>query len=347
MPAVTRLLRAGAVLLAVSTCLVLAPSANASQKPPGGGTFGGGSDSNTSGNASGDGTLSSTVGVIVYDRSKNGSGDSVGAVTSTTSWTPPACWYAPKYTPAQLKAYLEPIWEAGSTGYEWDAEQRARYVDGHPYKDFNKDKADKGYWWDSYVNKDFPPGWDKCKEPFFWVDKGDPPPADVENAVTPKILAELAYNEIRVPSTKVALAPAHTTKVNLPTWAWLDGAKFKPVSVTASIPVLGISATTTAEPVSLKIDPGTSDAETYPASGVCQIKGGSIGEPYAKGKSDETPPCGVKYLHSSGNGSYPLKATITWKIHWTGTGNTGGDLPDGTFGANQDVVVQEIQAVNR
>ncbi|CAM5381313.1 hypothetical protein SVIOM342S_09471 [Streptomyces violaceorubidus] len=26
---------------------------------------------------------------------------------------------------------------------------------------------------------------------------------------------------------------------------------------------------------------------------------------------------------------------------------TGGDLPDGTFGATQDVVVQEIQAVNR
>ncbi|MFI5685650.1 hypothetical protein [Streptomyces sp. NPDC051636] len=305
--------------------------------PPGQKTSGGVNDS----------TLNSTVGVIVYDRSKNGSGDSVGPVTSSTSWTPPACWYAPKYTPAQLKAYLEPIWEADSTGAQWDAEQRDRYVNGHPYKDFNEDKAGEGYWWSSYVNEDFPPGWDKCDKPIFWVDKGDPPPANIENAVTPKILAELAYKEIRVPGTKVTLAPADKTKVNLPTWAWLDGAKFKPVSVTASIPVLGISATTTAEPVSLKIDPGTTDATTYPASGVCEIKNGSIGEPYAKGRSDETPPCGVKYLRSSGTGSYPLKATITWKIHWTGTGNTGGNLPDGTFGATQDVVVQEIQAVNR
>ncbi|MCX5422843.1 hypothetical protein [Streptomyces sp. NBC_00078] len=329
--------------------MLSAPAALATQDPGGDGSVGGdpnpGSDTSTSGNASDNGTLS--AGVIVFDRSKNGTGASAGPVISTTSWSPPACWYAPKYTPAGLKAYLEPTWESESTGYEWDAQQRDRYVNGHPYKDFNKDKTGKGYWWDSYVNESFPPGWNKCTKPIFWVDKGDPPPADIDNAVTPKILAELAYNEIRVPGTKVTLAPAGTTKVNLPTWAWLDGAAFKPVSVTASVPVLGISATTTAEPVSLKIEPGTTDAQTYPASGVCQINNGRIGEPYAKGKAHDTPPCGVEYLRSSGNDTYPLKATITWKIHWTGSDGAGGDLPDGTFGATQDVTVQEIQAVNR
>ncbi|MET8948998.1 hypothetical protein ABZX30_37170 [Streptomyces sp. NPDC004542] len=309
----------------------------------------GASSSVPSGKSDGKGALSATAGAVVYDLSKNGSGESAGSVSSTTAWTPPACYYAPKFTPDQLKAYLEPTWEADSTGYEWDAQQRDRYVNGHPYKEFNKDKADKGYWWDSYVTRGREGDSDSldCTKPIFWVDTGDDPPADVPQAVTSKVFAELAYNEIHVPGTKVTLAPANTTKVNLPTWAWLDGARFKPVSVTASIPVLGISATTTAEPVSLRIAPGTSDAETYPASGVCQIKDGTIGESYAKGKSDETPPCGVNYLRSSGDGSYPLKATITWKIHWTGTGTTGGDLPDGTFGTTQNVVVQEIQAVNR
>jgi enoyl reductase len=302
---------------------------------------------NQEANAGKDGTVSVTVGGIVFDRSKNGSGNSAGALTSATSWTPPPCWYAPKYTPEQLQKYLEPTWEAGSTGYEWDAKQRDRYVNGHPYKDFNKDKAGKGYFWDSFVNRDFPPGWDSCEEPIFWVDEGDSPPANIENAVTPEILAELAYAEIRVPSTKVTLAPAAQTKVNLPTWAWLDAADFKPVSVTASVPVIGIEATATAEPISLRIEPGTKDAVTYPASGVCGINNGRIGEPYAKGKADQTPPCGVKYLRSSGDGTYPLQATVTWKIEWTGTRGAGGDLPDGTFGATQDVVVQEIQAVNR
>jgi enoyl reductase len=98
----------------------------------------------------------------------------------------------------------------------------------------------------------------------------------------------------------------------------------------------------------VKIDPGTTDAVTYPASGVCEFNNGRIGEPYAKGKADQTPPCGVKYLRSSGDGSYQLKATVTWKIHWTGTGVAEPrNLPEGTFGADQNVVVQEIQAVNR
>lgn len=310
-----------------------------------------GSETNASGDSDKNGNLSATAGVVVFDRSKNGSGGSTGAVSSSSSnWTPPACYYAPKYTPDQLQKYLEPIWNAESTGSQWDAEQRDKYVNGGEAKDFNKDKAGKGYWWDSYVTKgrEGDPGALNCTKSIFWVDKGAAPPADVPEAITPEVLAQLAYAEIRVPSTKVDLAPAGTTKVNLPTWAWLDTAKFKPVSVTASVPLLNVSATTTAEPVSLKIEAGTPDATTYPASGVCEIAGDRIGEAYAKGKANETPPCGVKYLRSSGDGSFKLRATITWKIHWTGTGVAAAqDLPDGTFGAEQDVVVQEIQSVNR
>ncbi|MER6677108.1 hypothetical protein [Streptomyces sp. NPDC000983] len=295
-------------------------------------------------------TVSVTAGGVVFDRSKNGSGKSTGALTASSNWTPPACWYAPKYTPDQLQKYLEPIWEAGSTGHQWDADQREKYNANDEEKGFNKDKSGDGYWWGTYVNESFPPGWDSCYEDdYFWVDTGDAPPANVENAITPEILAGLAYAEIRVPGTEVTLAPANATKVNLPTWTWLDGADFHPVSVTASVPVLGLEATATAEPVSLEIEPGTGDAVTYPASGVCPINNnnGRIGEPYAKGKADRTPPCGVKYLRSSGDGTYPLQATVTWEITWTGTGSPGGEFPNGTFGATQDVVVQEIQAINR
>ncbi|MEU9134420.1 hypothetical protein AB0D33_00360 [Streptomyces sp. NPDC048404] len=315
---------------------------NGSQKP--GGTH-------TSGDSDGKGNLTATAGAVVFDRSKNGSGESSGPVTSSSGdWTPPACYYAPKYTPDELQKYLEPIWNAESTGSEWDQTQRDKYVNGGEAEDFNKAKTGKGYWWDSYVTpgREGDPGALKCTKGIFWVDTGEAPPADIPEAITPEMLAQLAYAEIRVPSTKVDLAPAGTTKVNLPTWAWLDTAKFKPVSVTASVPLLRVTATTTAEPVSLKIEPGTADAQTYPASGVCEITGDRIGEAYAKGKAGETPPCGVKYLRSSGDASYKLRATITWKIHWTGTGVPDArNLPDGTFGADQDVVVQEIQSINR
>ncbi|MFJ8308926.1 MULTISPECIES: hypothetical protein [unclassified Streptomyces] len=316
----------------------------------GGGAKGGSptGGSPTGGNSKPDGTISATAGGVVYDRSKNGTGDAVGPVAPTGNWKPPACWYAPKYTPEQFKAYVEPIWNAESTGYVWDAQQRDRYVNGHPYTNFNLDKSGKGYWWDSYVNESFPPGWDSCNKPAFWVDQGAPPPADVPEAVTPEVLAQLAYAEIRVPTTKVTLRPDGATKVNLPTWAWLDKADFHPVSVTASVPVLNISATTTATPVSLQLEPGTNDSVIFPTSGECPINAnGSIGTPYTVGDADKTPPCGVKYLRATSTAPYNLKATVTWKIEWTGTGTNGGKLPDGTFGQNQQVTVQEIQAINR
>ncbi|MEV8309927.1 hypothetical protein AB0P36_21880 [Streptomyces flavidovirens] len=301
-----------------------------------------------SGNADGQ-ELSATAGGVVFDRSKNGKGTTAGPVAAVGNWTPPACWYAPKYTPAQFKKYVEPIWAAESTGAQWDLEQRKRYVDGEPYKDFNADKAGKGYWWDSYINEARigEPGALACDKPTFWVDNGDPPPADVPEAVTPEILAHLAYAEVRVPDTEIELAPKANTKVNLPTWAWLDKAEFNAVSVTASVPVLNIQATATATPVSLKIEPGTKDAALHPASGECPIQDGSIGVPYTQGSADQTPPCGLTYLRSSGDGTYKLQATITWKMHWTGTGGAGGDLPDGTFGTTQNITVQEIQAINR
>ncbi|MGW0531453.1 hypothetical protein [Streptomyces sp. NPDC003032] len=335
------LIAAGAVAMAATLLLSMPVSARTGH----GGSTNGAAEGPTE--DGGDGSLLATAGGISYDDSKNGSGPKAGPIAPTGDYSPPPCWYGPAYTPAQFKKEREAVWAVDSTGHQWDLEQRKRYVEGEPYKNFNLDKAGKGYWWTSYPNKTYPPGWDKCTKETFWVDENEPPPADIP-AIDPEILAKLAYARIRVPGTKVSLAPEAETKVNLPTWAWLDGAEFKPVSVTARVDVLDIEATTTAEPISLKIDPGTPDAETYPASGVCDLTGDKIGEPYAKGKSKQTPPCGVKYLRSSGDGSFPLKATVTWKIHWTGTGVPDEQLlPDGEFGAEQDVVVQEIQAINR
>lgn len=323
----------------------------------GGGRGGGGGD--TVGEipatpSAGTGTQSIYASVIHFDESKNGSGKTTGAVTPADNWTPPACWHEPKWTPADFEKEFQKDWSiphASGVGDAYNAAQD-HFKNGHPYKDFNKSETGKGMWWSTVRDKEREESGDPaafaCDKATFWVENGEIP--EVENAVTPEILAQLAYNRIKVPDTKVTLAPENTTKVNLPTWAWLDKTEFKDVSVTASINVGGVNiqATTTAKPVSLKLEPGTTDAETYPASGECEFHDdGSIGEPYAKGKADETPPCGLMYLRSSGDGTYKLQATITWDITWTGTGGAGGDLPDGEFGNDQAVIVQEIQSVNR
>ncbi|MFI6087468.1 hypothetical protein [Streptomyces sp. NPDC051218] len=274
-----------------------------------------------------------------------------GSLTPANSnWDPPACWYEPAYSPKQIQATVKAFRQMKTFGIGdfvggvFDS----YFKEGNPYKNYNLDKQGEGQFWAAAINekrKDEPEA-NSCDKLPFWVPTGDTPKEPL--AVSPKILAEYAYDELPVPSTEIKMAPEGTTKVNLPTWAWLDKAKFKKVSVTASIPGSGLSATTTAEPMSLSIDPGTKDAETYPASGACPIVNGKIGAPRAKGTPGDTqPPCGVKYLRSSGDGSYNLQATLTWKISWTSTTGEGGDLPPGEFGADQQVAVEEIQSINR
>ncbi|MFB6598142.1 hypothetical protein [Streptomyces diastaticus] len=303
------------------------------------------------------GNLNAQVEVIKYDTSKNGSGPAAGPVAAAqTDWSPPPCWYAPKWTPDELRDYYQLTYQAilHDPGLPPDArskwnEERHNYIDGE-YENFNEEKEGEGMWWGAVQNPNAPfEEQFACDRIPFWADNGETP--EVENVITPDILAGLAYEQIKVPGTEVTLAPGGRSKVNLPTWAWLDGGEFKPVSVTASLAVGGLdmSATTTATPKSLTIEPGTKDARLHPASGECALNGdGSIGEPYAKGKANQEPPCGVTYLRSSGGGSYAMEATVTWEISWTGTGVAAAQaLPDGTFGNEQAVEVEEIQSINR
>ncbi|GGR79099.1 hypothetical protein GCM10010252_17250 [Streptomyces aureoverticillatus] len=286
-------------------------------------------------------------------------GDSKTAKTGKLSsadsnWTPPACWYEPAFSPKEIEKTVKGLRSFGDGVPFMDGIGEflgdffdSYYKDGKPYKNYNLDKQGKGMFWTKVVNpnrKDDPEAM-KCNKPPFWVDDNDTP--DEPLAVNPKILAEYAYDELPIPETEITMAPEGETKVNLPTWVWLDKAKFKEVSVTASLPETNMWARTTAKPVSLKINPGTKDATTYPASGECAIVDGRIGEPWAKGKSKKTPPCGVKYLRSSGDGSYKLNATVTWEVSWTSSTGEGADLPKGEFGADQNVVVKEIQSINR
>ena len=216
---------------------------------------------------------------------------------------------------------------------------------GFSYKNYNLGKD--GMFWRGVINKNRENDSESydCERTLFWQNANTLP--DDDHAPTPDVLAGYAYDKINVPRTEVELKPAVRSTVNLPTWAWLDKATFKEVRVRAELPDAGVWAETTAKPVALHLNPGTGDAETFPASGDCAInEDGSIGAPYAKGDADRTPPCGVRYLRATTGTPYQLKASVTWQISWEGSGGAKGDLPDGTFETTQAMTVQEIQSVN-
>lgn len=283
-------------------------------------------------------------------------GDSAHSTNRTLSaadsnWTPPACWYEPAFSPKEIKGDVEALEKMTglfNIGPLFASLLKARYKDGE-YKNYNLDKQGKGMFWAATINpnrKDEPEA-NACDKLPFWVDENAIP--DEPLAISPKVLGEYAYDELPVPDTKITMSPDGKQTVNLDTWIWLKKATFKPISVTASLPDTGLSATTTATPVALTLDPGTEEARLHPDSGICPIgKDGSIGIPYAEHRARQTPPCGITYLRSTpANEPRTLKATLTWKISWTSTNGEGGDLPDGTFGTATDIPVQEVQSINR
>ncbi|MFD5948866.1 hypothetical protein ACFWAZ_21760 [Streptomyces collinus] len=350
----------GAAALVLAFSALILTASNASAEPV---DFGKGGGKTETGGSNKDGIYAAAR--IQYSGSVAKGGDTGNVTSSDINWTPPPCWYAPYLGAKDFKKEMSKHIEGqlntpgmGGTAGSALGETKRHYEDGYGwsgspgYKDYNVENDGKGMFWAGVENPDEPDPLKRssCTDLPFWVENGEAPPPEHEEAIKPEMLAALAYQHMELPDTKVTLAPEANTKVNLPTWAWLDKAVFDEVEATAALNVPGfnIQATTTARPVSLKLEPGTKDAETYPASGECVINADkSIGEPYAKGKADQTPPCGLKYLRSSGDGTYKLQATITWEIDWTGTGGAGGDLPNGTFGNEQAVTVQEVQAVNR
>ncbi|MFE7231266.1 hypothetical protein ACFVAF_11420 [Streptomyces sp. NPDC057596] len=305
---------------------------------------------------------SATYSRITVRQVSGPTGGTRGTLSSVdVNWEPPACWYEPVFTGEELQAFVDRTDGNGDVGIHesWFGKRlwTDHYQDGKPgtnfddesstaegYKDYNVGK--NGYFWRSVApDASDPKSWD-CGRIMFWQDAGQVP--KIPHTPTPEMLADYAYNKVKVPDTEIELKPTTKSTVNLPTWAWLDKGTFREVKVRAELPRTNLWAETTAKPVALHLAPGTDDAETYPSSGNCTINDdGSIGTPYAKGNADRTPPCGIRYLRATNGRPYRLEASITWQITWQGTGGAKGNLPDGTFETTQDMNVQEIQSINR
>ncbi|WP_344662334.1 hypothetical protein [Catenulispora subtropica] len=94
--------------------------------------------------------------------------------------------------------------------------------------------------------------------------------------------------------------------------------------------------TATATPVSVAWDFG--DGSTTTCAGP--------GTPFPTGGDPEasSPDCGHTYTHSSGSGTYTVRATITWNVTWAGAGQVGA-FNGMTTTASEQVVVQQSQAL--
>ncbi|MDF2258385.1 hypothetical protein [Streptantibioticus ferralitis] len=177
---------------------------------------------------------------------------------------------------------------------------------------------------------------DAVYRPPVWIQNG--PQGGGPARPSPAQLAQVARNQLGLPSPRIEANPAGEQLVNLPTWLWLDRGSWGPVSATASVP--GVSVTATARPTSVTWTMG--DGRTVTCKGP--------GTPFSASGSPKSssPTCGYTYRSSSAGQpgqAYAVSATVHWTVTWSGAGQAGA-FPDMTTTSNAAFRVAESQALN-
>ncbi len=188
------------------------------------------------------------------------------------------------------------------------------------------------------------------------TEKGEPP---VPPPPDPEDLAMQVWDHMRttIPAPQPTTSPdfrtaindtlgVPTTWVNLWNWMWADDTVWAPV--TETLTVRGVSVTVTAEPVALRLDPGTGDPEVTCAN--------PPGIPYFPPADNVADPsrdpaglggCGWKYSRATSL-SHLIQAQlmIDWSASWTSNVGRSGDLGSlTTFRDTEPFVVAERRVV--
>ncbi|MEV5062321.1 hypothetical protein AB0K94_14700 [Streptomyces sp. NPDC053794] len=154
-----------------------------------------------------------------------------------------------------------------------------------------------------------------------------------------EVVVEEAVGHLKLPKPVIRTSPDEdfVQVVTVPTWMWVDQASWDPV--TASAELDGVKVTATARPRRAVWSMGEG------GSRVCK----GPGTPYSK-KYDpraSSPDCGYTYQKTSlvdPGGTFTLAVQVTWDVEWHG-GGQGGVVPGMVMAAQRAVTVDEVQAV--
>jgi hypothetical protein len=252
-------------------------------------------------------------------------------------WEPPTCWYEPRYTSKEFDDYT-------NTARNFPGSASAYLTEKYGKDDFNK--GEKGLWWELEMSED-DDGSCNENEGYIFIGPEHPAPPGAP-VIDPKILAGLAYREVRLPAPPVKLSPSPDHQVvNLKTYASFTK-KLERAWVTASLDVPGgeaLAATAVAKPSRLRLEAGGGNADPSSCSYDLKADGGA----YAVNTKGAD--CNITYRRSSGEGTHALRAYLTWKVHWNEGAGPDGDpqhaMPDGESEYETEVTVKEVQSIVR
>lgn len=153
-------------------------------------------------------------------------------------------------------------------------------------------------------------------------------------------LAQQAVEQLRLDGPDIGIVPKPEGRglVGLPVWMWNKPGPTRtgPTSASASAGSVTVTATATVRTVVWSMGDGATITCTGP------------GTPYEPrfGK-EKSPTCGHMYERTSANspgGRYPVTATTTWDVAWSGAGQTGTITT--TRQSTTSLAIGELQVLN-
>lgn len=175
---------------------------------------------------------------------------------------------------------------------------------------------------------------DGLYRPPVFIPNGQVPPGGGAPLPSPEELARQAYSQLRLPSPSIAASPEGPQLVRLPTWMWIENG-WEPVSATASVP--GVSVTATAKPTTVDWSMGEGGSRTCDGPGTHYTAD--------QDPRSASPDCGYTYRRTSGEKGFSVTATVRWSVTWSGAGQSG--TFDGlSTTSSTSFVVEEVGTVN-
>jgi hypothetical protein len=157
--------------------------------------------------------------------------------------------------------------------------------------------------------------------------------------VSVEVVARRAVEKLALPKPVIRTSPDEddVQVVGIPTWMWVQRSTWLPVTETAEVP--GLRVTATASPRKAVWSMGESGAVTCTGPGT----------PYSgKFRPEEpSPDCGYTYRMSSlaePGRVFAVSVQVTWDVEWRG-GGRGGRVPGLVIAAERAIEVDEVQAV--
>lgn len=171
-----------------------------------------------------------------------------------------------------------------------------------------------------------------------WIDPivpGVPPQAIID------FLIEQAYRATEVPYPVPSSAPSGEGDApmitQLPTWLWIDGAIWSPVSVTPPA-IFGLTVTVTATPANVSFAGGGQRVD-------CGANTGSVYD-FSLPDGAQTTSCQITYRDASSVVAASLTADMSWDVTWLCEPGCGsGTLPPMALSDTIAVTVAEMEAL--